>query len=330
VLTVNLPDPTGYGRIIRDWHGNVLKIVEQKDAHGDELAIDEVNTGIIVAPTARLKGWLARLSNDNAQREYYLTDCIAQAVHDGVKVSAVICADVDETLGVNSKEQLAQAERVAQRRAALRLMDLGVTVADPARLDVRGTVEAGSDVFIDVGCVFEGRVTLGDGVRIGPYCVLRNVRVGAGTEVVAFSHFEDAEVGANARLGPFSRLRPGARLSDEVHIGNFVEVKASTMGRGSKANHLAYVGDTTMGEDCNIGAGTIVANYDGANKHATTLGDHVHTGSNSVLVAPITVGSGATIAAGSTVAKDVPAGKLTVARPAQRVVDGWTRPTKKK
>ena len=330
VLTVKLPDPTGYGRIVRDWHGNVLKIVEQKDAHGDELAIDEVNTGIIVAPTARLKGWLARLSNDNAQREYYLTDCIAQAVHDGVKVSAVVCADADETLGVNSKEQLAQAERVAQLRAARRLMDAGVTLADPARIDVRGTVEAGSDVYIDVGCVFEGRVTLGDGVRIGPYCVLRNVHVGAGTEVVAFSHFEDAEVGANARLGPFSRLRPGARLGDEVHIGNFVEVKASTMGRGSKANHLAYVGDTTMGEDCNIGAGTIVANYDGANKHATTLGDHVHTGSNSVLVAPITVGSGATIAAGSTVAKDVPAGKLTVARPAQRVIEGWTRPVKQK
>ena len=330
VLTVKLPDPTGYGRIVRDWHGNVLKIVEQKDAHGDELAIDEVNTGIIVAPTARLKGWLARLSNDNAQREYYLTDCIAQAVHDGVKVSAVICADVDETLGVNSKEQLAQAERVAQRRAAQRLMEAGVTLADPARIDVRGSVEAGSDVFIDVGCVFEGRVTLGDGVRIGPYCVLRNVRVGAGTEVVAFSHFEEAEVGAGARLGPFSRLRPGARLGDEVHIGNFVEVKASTMGRGSKANHLAYVGDTTMGEDCNIGAGTIVANYDGANKHPTVLGDHVHTGSNSVLVAPISVGSGATIAAGSTVAKDVPAGKLTVARPAQRVIEGWSRPVKKK
>jgi bifunctional UDP-N-acetylglucosamine pyrophosphorylase/glucosamine-1-phosphate N-acetyltransferase len=330
VLTVKLPDPTGYGRIVRDWHGNVLKIVEQKDAHGDELAIDEVNTGIIVAPTARLKGWLARLSNDNAQREYYLTDCIAQAVHDGVKVSAVICADVDETLGVNSKEQLAQAERVAQRRAAQRLMDAGVTLADPARIDVRGSVEAGSDVFIDVGCVFEGRVTLGDGVRIGPYCVLRNVRVGAGTEVVAFSHFEEAEIGTGARLGPFSRLRPGARLGDEVHIGNFVEVKASTMGRGSKANHLAYVGDTTMGEDCNIGAGTIVANYDGANKHPTVLGDHVHTGSNSVLVAPISVGSGATIAAGSTVAKDVPAGKLTVARPAQRVIEGWSRPVKKK
>jgi len=330
VLTVKLPDPTGYGRIVRDWHGNVLKIVEQKDAHGDELAIDEVNTGIIVAPTARLKGWLARLSNDNAQHEYYLTDCIAQAVHDGVKVSAVICADVEETLGVNSKEQLAQAERVAQLRAARRLMDAGVTLADPARIDVRGTVETGSDVFIDVGCVFEGRVTLADGVRIGPYCVLRNVCVGAGTEVVAFSHFEDAEVGASARLGPFSRLRPGARLGDEVHIGNFVEVKASTMGRGSKANHLAYVGDTTMGEDCNIGAGTIVANYDGANKHPTTLGDHVHTGSNSVLVAPITVGSGATIAAGSTVAKDVPAGKLTVARPSQRVIEGWTRPVKNK
>jgi bifunctional UDP-N-acetylglucosamine pyrophosphorylase/glucosamine-1-phosphate N-acetyltransferase len=330
LLTVNLPDPTGYGRIVRDWHGNVLKIVEQKDAHGDELAIREVNTGILVAPTPRLTRWLAALKNDNAQGEYYLTDCIAQAVHDGVKVAGVVCADIDETLGVNSKAQLAQAERVVQRRIAERLMDAGATLADPARIDVRGELTVGSDVFIDVGCVFEGRVHLADGAHIGPYSVLRNVTVGAGTEVIAFTFFEDSAIGAGARLGPFSRLRPGAQLGDEVHIGNFVEVKASRMGRGSKANHLAYVGDAQVGADCNIGAGTIVANYDGANKHKTVLGDRVHTGSNSVLVAPIDVGEGATIGAGSTVSRAVPAGKLTVARARQTVIDGWTRPVKKK
>ncbi len=330
LLTVKMPDPTGYGRIVRDWHGNVLKIVEQKDAHGDELAITEVNTGILVMPTARLKTWLGNLKNDNAQGEYYLTDCVAQAVHDGVKVSGVICADVDETLGINSKNQLAQAERVVQRRIAEALMAQGATLADPTRIDVRGELTVGSDVFIDVGCVFEGRVHLADGVRIGPYSVLRNVSVGAQTEVVAFSYFEDSSIGAQARLGPFSRLRPGAQLGDEVHIGNFVEVKASTMGRGSKANHLAYVGDAQVGADCNIGAGTIVANYDGANKHKTVLGDRVHTGSNSVLVAPINIGAGATIGAGSTVTREVPAGKLTVARARQAVIEGWTRPTKKK
>jgi bifunctional UDP-N-acetylglucosamine pyrophosphorylase/glucosamine-1-phosphate N-acetyltransferase len=330
LLTVKLDDPTGYGRIVRDWHGNVLKIVEQKDAKGDELAIDEVNTGILVAPTPRLKGWLGKLSNDNAQREYYLTDCIAQAVADGVKVAGVVCAAVDETLGVNSKEQLAQAERVVQRRIAQRLMEQGVTLADPARIDVRGELTVGSDVSIDVGCVFEGRVHLADGVRVGPYSVLRNISVGANTAIVAFSFFEDSSIGAGARLGPFSRLRPGAQLGDEVHIGNFVEVKASTMGRGSKANHLAYVGDTTMGADCNIGAGTIVANYDGANKHKTELGDNVHTGSNSVLVAPIKVGAGATVGAGSTVVRELPAGKLTVARAKQVTIEHWTRPTKKK
>jgi bifunctional UDP-N-acetylglucosamine pyrophosphorylase/glucosamine-1-phosphate N-acetyltransferase len=330
LLTVKLDDPTGYGRIVRDRNGDVRKIVEQKDARGDELAIGEVNTGILVAPTLRLKGWLGRLSNDNAQREYYLTDCIAQAVADGVKVAGVVCAAVDEALGVNSKEQLAQAERVVQRRIALRLMEQGVTLADPARIDVRGELTVGSDVSIDVGCVFEGRVDLADGVRVGPYSVLRNVSIGANTEIVAFTFFEDSSIGAGARLGPFSRLRPGAQLGDEVHIGNFVEIKASTMGRGSKANHLAYVGDTTMGADCNIGAGTIVANYDGANKHKTELGDNVHTGSNSVLVAPIKVGAGATVGAGSTVVGDVPAGKLTVARARQVTIEGWTRPTKNK
>jgi bifunctional UDP-N-acetylglucosamine pyrophosphorylase / glucosamine-1-phosphate N-acetyltransferase len=330
LLTVQMPDPAGYGRIVRDWHGNVLKIVEQKDAHGDELSITEVNTGILVAPTPHLKRWLGKLSNRNAQGEYYLTDCIAQAVHDGVRVAGVACPCVDETLGVNSKEQLAQAERVMQRRIASRLMEQGVTLVDPARIDVRGELTVGADVVIDVGCVFEGRVHLADGVHVGPYSVLRNITVGARTELVAFTFFEDSRIGAGARLGPFSRLRPGAELGDEVHIGNFVEVKASRMGHGSKANHLAYVGDANVGAHCNIGAGTIVANYDGANKHKTELGDNVHTGSNSVLVAPIKVGAGATIGAGSTVSNDVPAGKLTVARARQTTIEGWTRPVKKK
>jgi bifunctional UDP-N-acetylglucosamine pyrophosphorylase/glucosamine-1-phosphate N-acetyltransferase len=330
LLTVRLDDPTGYGRIVRDRQGRVLRSVEQKDATADELAIAEVNTGILVAPTPALKRWLGKLSNRNAQGEFYLTDCIAQAVAEGVAVAGVPCACADEVLGVNSKGQLAQAERAVQRRIAQRLLEQGVTLADPERIDVRGELTVGADVAIDVGCVFEGRVQLADGVRVGPYSVLRNVSVGAGTELVAFTFLEDSTIGAGARLGPFSRLRPGVHLGDEVHIGNFVEIKASTMGRGSKANHLAYVGDTTMGAGCNIGAGTIVANYDGANKHKTELGDDVHTGSNSVLVAPIKVGSGATVGAGSTVTREVPAGKLTVARARQVTLEHWRRPTKKK
>lgn len=330
LLTVTLPDPTGYGRIVRDWHGKVLKIVEQKDAHGDELAIAEVNTGILVAPTAPLKRWLGALSNDNAQHEYYLTDVVAAAVREHCTVTAVPAADAAEVAGVNSPAQRAAAERVAQGRIAQALLEEGATLADPARIDVRGTLTVGRDVFIDVGCVFEGRVTLGDGVRVGPHCVLRNATVGAGTEIAAFCLLEEAEVGAQARIGPYARLRPGTQLADEVHIGNFVEVKNSTLGRASKANHLAYVGDATVGARVNIGAGTIVANYDGANKHRTEIGDDAQTGSNSVLVAPIAVGAGATIGAGSTVAGDVPAGKLTVARARQVVVEGWTRPVKTK
>lgn len=330
LLTVTLPDPTGYGRIVRDWHGKVLKIVEQKDAHGDELAIAEVNTGILVAPTAPLKRWLGALSNDNAQHEYYLTDVVAAAVREHCTVTAVPAADAAEVAGVNSPAQRAAAERVAQGRIAQALLEEGATLADPARIDVRGPLTVGRDVFIDVGCVFEGRVTLGDGVRVGPHCVLRNATVGAGTEIAAFCLLEEAEVGAQARIGPYARLRPGTQLADEVHIGNFVEVKNSTLGRASKANHLAYVGDATVGARVNIGAGTIVANYDGANKHRTEIGDDAQTGSNSVLVAPIAVGAGATIGAGSTVAGDVPAGKLTVARARQVVVEGWTRPVKKK
>jgi bifunctional UDP-N-acetylglucosamine pyrophosphorylase / glucosamine-1-phosphate N-acetyltransferase len=330
LLTVQLAQPAGYGRIVRDWHGNVLRIVEERDADEDERKLTEVNTGILIAPTARLKRWLNALSNDNEQREYYLTDVIAQAVAEHCRVIAVECSDSDETRGVNSKEQLAIVERIAQRRVASELMERGTTLADPARIDVRGKVKVGAGVSIDVGCVFEGQVDLADGVRIGAYCVLRNCSVGAGTELLPFSHLDGATIGAAARIGPYSRLRPGAHLSDEVHIGNFVEVKASTLGRASKANHLAYVGDATVGANVNIGAGSITANYDGARKHQTVIGDNVSIGSNAVLVAPVTIGHGATIAGGSTISKNAPEGKLTVARARQTTLDGWKRPTKEK
>jgi bifunctional UDP-N-acetylglucosamine pyrophosphorylase/glucosamine-1-phosphate N-acetyltransferase len=330
LLTVQLPQPAGYGRIVRDWHGNVLRIVEETDASDDERALTEVNTGIIVAPTSRLKRWLASLANDNAQREYYLTDVIAQAVAEHCRVVAVECADPDETLGVNSKRELAIIERIAQRRAAYALMQKGAWLADPARIDVRGEIEVGAEVSIDVGCIFEGRVSLGDGVRVGAYCVLRDCSIGPGTEVLPFCHLERSTIGAGARIGPYSRLRPGVQLDDTVHIGNFVEVKASTLGRGSKANHLAYVGDATVGANVNIGAGTITANYDGAHKHNTIIGDDASIGSNAVLVAPVTIGPGATIGGGSTISKDAPAGKLTVARAKQTTLDGWKRPTKEK
>jgi bifunctional UDP-N-acetylglucosamine pyrophosphorylase/glucosamine-1-phosphate N-acetyltransferase len=330
VLTVRLQDPHGYGRIVRDWHGNVLKIVEHKDASEEELKIDEVNTGILVAPTDKLRTWLGQLSNSNAQGEYYLTDIVARAVAERVRVAAVIADDVSETLGVNSKIQLAALERMAQSRTATALMESGVHLADPDRIDVRGTLTAGVDVSIDVGCVFEGRVHLADGTRIGPYNVIRDCTIGAGTEVLGFCFLESASIGAGARIGPFARTRPDVTLGDEVHIGNFVEVKNSTFAPGSKANHLAYVGDAEVGARVNIGAGTIVANYDGANKHRTVIGDDVHTGSNSVLVAPIQIGAGATVAAGSTVTNQVPAGKLTVARARQTTLDTWTRPAKPK
>jgi bifunctional UDP-N-acetylglucosamine pyrophosphorylase/glucosamine-1-phosphate N-acetyltransferase len=328
LLTVLLDDPHGYGRIVRG-DGQVRRIVEEKDATPAERALREVNTGILVAPTQRLRHWLTQLSNDNAQREYYLTDIIALAVAEGVSVHATHPDAAVETLGVNSKAQLAQLERVYQRRHADALLERGVTLADPARIDVRGELVCGADVFIDVGCVFEGRVELGDGARIGPHNVLRDCRVGAGTEVLGFCYLESATIGAQARIGPFARMRPSVALADGVHIGNFVEVKNSTMGEGSKANHLAYVGDATVGARVNIGAGTIVANYDGVNKHRTTIGDDAQTGSNSVLVAPIEIGAGATIGAGSTVSKNAPAGKLTVARAKQVTLEGWKRPAKK-
>ena len=330
LLTVQLAQPSGYGRIVRDWRGNVLRIVEERDADDDERKLTEVNTGILMAPTAKLKRWLKALSNENAQREYYLPDVIAHAVAEHCRVVAVECADPDETRGVNSKEQLATIERIAQRRIASELMERGATLADPARIDVRGKLNVGANVAIDVGCVFEGQVDLAEGVRVGAYCVLRNCSIGADTEILPFTHMDGATIGAAARIGPYARLRPGALLADEVHIGNFVEVKASTLGRGSKANHLAYVGDASVGANVNIGAGTITANYDGARKQRTVIGDDVSIGSNAVLVAPVTIGHGATIGGGSTISKNAPEGKLTVARAKQTTLDGWKRPTKDK
>ena len=328
LLTVELPDPTGYGRIVRDARGKVLRIVEQKDADARERRIREGNTGIMAVPVKRLRGWLGKLRNANAQGEYYLTDIIAMAVKDKVKVAALLAPTVPEVLGINDKAQLAEVEAELRRLRARALLTAGVTLADPARIDIRGEVVTGRDVAIDVNVVLEGRVTLGDGVVVGPGCVLRDCGIAAGVRLNAYCVIEGATVGAGAIIGPFARLRPGAALGPDVHIGNFVEVKNSTMGEGAKANHLAYVGDATVGPRANIGAGTIVANYDGANKHHTVIGADAHTGSNSVLVAPVTIGDGATVGAGSTVTKDVPAGTLAVARGKQAHIEGWKRPVK--
>jgi bifunctional UDP-N-acetylglucosamine pyrophosphorylase/glucosamine-1-phosphate N-acetyltransferase len=329
LLTVRVADPTGYGRIVRDSAGQIARIVEERDANPGERAIDEINTGILLAPTPALGRWLAGLGNGNAQGEYYLTDIVAAARAEGFPIVSSRAATAQEILGVNSKAQLAQLERIAQRRHAQALLEAGATLADPDRIDVRGSLEVGSDVFIDVGCVFEGAVSLADGVRIGPHCVLRNSAIGGGTVVQAFSHLDGARVGANAVIGPYARLRPGATLDDEVHIGNFVEIKASHLEQGTKANHLAYVGDAHVGARSNIGAGTIFANYDGANKHRSEVGANVHVGSNAVLVAPIRIGDGATVGAGSTVSGTVPAGKLTVARARAVTIDAWRRARKK-
>ena len=330
LLTMTVEDPTGYGRIVRDAQGRVQRIVEQKDASAEERAIRECNTGVLAAPAALLKGWLQALKADNAQREYLLTDVIGMAVTHGVAVNPLSCADAIEALGVNDKVQLAMLESVCRQRAARELMLAGVTLADPARFDVRGHVTHGKDVFIDVNVVFEGTVKLGDRVRIGPGCVLRDAEIGDDTQVLPHCVIEGAVIGPHCNIGPFSRFRPTSRLSGGVHIGNFVEVKNSTMADESKANHLSYVGDAQVSARVNIGAGTIIANYDGANKHRTVIEDDVHTGSNSVLVAPITIGAGATVAAGSTVAAQVPAGKLTIARARQTTIEGWKRPTKQK
>ena len=333
LLTIDLPDASGYGRIVRDGQ-TVRAIVEHKDATDAQRAIREVYTGVMAVPTPLLKRWLANLKNDNLQGEYYLTDIVAMAVADGVPVVAAQPRSDTEVLGVNSPVQLADLERRYQRARAEALLESGVRLADPARFDVRGELVCGSDVEIDVNCVFEGRVSLGDNVRIGPHCVIRNATIAAGAVIHAFTHIDGEQagvkVGAGARVGPFARLRPGADLGDEVHIGNFVEVKNSTLAKGAKANHLAYLGDATVGERVNFGAGSITANYDGANKHRSVIGNDVQVGSNCVLVAPITLGDGATIGAGSTLSKDAPAGQLTLARGKQVSLAGWARPLKKK
>lgn len=329
LLTVRLDDPTGYGRIVRDARGRVRRIVEQRDAGKRELGLRECNTGVLAAPAKPLKAWLARLRNENAQREYYLTDVIAMAVADRVAVEPLVAPSAAEVLGVNDKAQLAEAEAAFRRRRATELMNAGVTVVDASRLDVRGTVQAGRDVVLDVNVVLEGCVELEDAVHIGPGCVVRDAKIGAGTHLLPYCVIDGAVIGPGCRIGPYSRIRPTSRLDREVHVGNFVEVKNSRIGAGSKANHLAYVGDAEVGERVNIGAGTIVANYDGANKHRTTIESDAQTGSNSVLVAPIRVGAGATIAAGSTVSREVPAGKLTIARARAVTIEGWHRPKKK-
>jgi bifunctional UDP-N-acetylglucosamine pyrophosphorylase/glucosamine-1-phosphate N-acetyltransferase len=328
LLTVVLTDATGYGRIVRDGEA-VRAIVEHKDASDEQRQIAEVYTGIMAAPTAALKRWVMALSNHNAQREYYLTDIVAMAVAEAVPVVTAQASGETEVLGVNSPVQLAELERRFQRQQAETLMEAGVRLADPARLDVRGELQCGSDVEIDVNCVFEGQVHIGNGARIGAHCVIRDARIGEHATIHPFTHIEGASVGAGALVGPFARLRPGAQLGEQVHIGNFVEVKNATLAAGAKANHLAYLGDATVGERVNYGAGSITANYDGANKHRTVIGNDAHVGSNCVLVAPITIGDGATIGGGSTISKDAPAGQLTVARARQASIPGWQRPKKR-
>jgi bifunctional UDP-N-acetylglucosamine pyrophosphorylase/glucosamine-1-phosphate N-acetyltransferase len=329
LLTADLADPRGYGRIIRGDAGKVVRIVEQKDATPEQAAVREINTGILAAPAARLKTWLARLENRNAQGEYYLTDVIAMAVAEGVDIVTRQAHAVWEILGVNSKRELAELERTLQKNKAQALLEHGVTLRDPARLDVRGELVCGRDVVIDVNVVFEGKVTLADGVHIGPNSVIRDTRIGAATQIHASCVIEEAEIGADCRVGPFARLRPGARLADRAHVGNFVEIKNSVLGEGSKANHLTYVGDSSVGKNVNIGAGTITANYDGANKHRTDIHDNASIGSNVVLVAPVSVGAGATIGAGSVITKDASPGELTLTRAKQTTVPGWKRPQKK-
>jgi bifunctional UDP-N-acetylglucosamine pyrophosphorylase/glucosamine-1-phosphate N-acetyltransferase len=329
LVTADLDDPTGYGRIVRDRAGQVVRIVEERDASPAEKAIREINTGILAAPTAKLRAWLKDLRDDNAQGEYYLTDIIARAVADGMTIHTVQPEDTWEILGVNSKQQLAELERVHQHAQAVKLMAAGVTLADPARIDVRGELTCGQDVSIDVNCVFEGKVVLAAGVNVGANCVIKDTLVEAGARILPFCHIDGARVGPDSRVGPYARLRPGTVLAAHAHVGNFVETKNAQLGEGSKANHLAYLGDATIGRNVNIGAGTITCNYDGANKHQTVIEDDAFIGSDSQLVAPVTVGKGATIGAGSTIAKDAPAGELTVSRARQTTVKGWKRPVKK-
>jgi bifunctional UDP-N-acetylglucosamine pyrophosphorylase/glucosamine-1-phosphate N-acetyltransferase len=329
LLTVNLDNPTGYGRIVRNAEGDVQCIVEQKDASPEQLEIREVNTGIMLVPTAKLREWLGKLGNNNAQGEYYLTDIVAMAVQQGVAVNSVQPAQRWEVEGINNKTQLATLERIWQQEVAGKLMTQGVTLADPARIDVRGELVCGRDVEIDVGCIFEGKVKLGDRVKVGAYSVIRNAIIAQGTLIAPYSHIDSSEVGANCHIGPYARLRPGSKLHDDAHVGNFVEIKNSEIGQGSKANHLSYIGDSTVGSRVNIGAGTITCNYDGANKFRTVIEDDAFIGSDTQLVAPVTVGKGATIGAGSTITKDAPAGELTLSRGKQMTIAGWQRPVKK-
>jgi bifunctional UDP-N-acetylglucosamine pyrophosphorylase/glucosamine-1-phosphate N-acetyltransferase len=329
VLTATLSDPSGYGRIVRNPRGELVRIVEEKDADASTRTITEINTGMLAASTEALTQWLGRLSNSNAQAEYYLTDIIEMAAQDGVAIRTVSAQRSEEIMGINSQAQRAAMERELQARIAQELMDQGVCLADPSRIDVRGRLECGPDVIIDVGCIFEGDVTLEQGVRIGPHCVLRNCTVKAHAVVDAFSHLEQAHVGPKAVVGPYARLRPGSQLGEGAHVGNFVEIKNSQLGPRSKANHLSYLGDAVIGSRVNVGAGTITCNYDGAEKHRTVIEDDVFIGSDTQLVAPVTVGKGATLGAGTTLTQDAPANELTLSRTRQTTIKGYKRPHKK-
>ncbi len=328
LITASPEDPAGYGRIVRDG-GEVRSIVEERDATPAQKTISEINTGILAAPTAKLANWLSKIANDNAQREFYLTDVVSLAVADGTPIRTAQPSELFEILGINSKSQLAQLERIYQRQQAARLLERGVTLADPARIDIRGELDCGPDVTIDIDCVFEGTVRLEQGASIGAHCVIKDAHIEAEAQVLPFCHIDGARVGVHARVGPYARLRPGTVLGPHAHVGNFVETKNATLAEGSKANHLSYLGDATIGRNVNIGAGTITCNYDGANKYQTVIGDGAFIGSDSQLVAPVTVGAGATIGAGSTVTRDAPPGELTISRAKQVTVAGWQRPVKK-
>ena len=329
-LTMRVKNPAGLGRVVRDSSGKIRAIVEHKDASAEQRLIDEINTGFLACPTAWLEKWLPAVLTNNAQGEYYLTDILAMAVEESCPVETCSPESEHEVMGINSKDQLAEVERIAQRQTALGLMASGVTLVDPGRIDVRGELTCGTDVSIDINTIFEGRVHLGSNAKIGANCILRDCSVGEGTEILPFTFVDGATIGRACRIGPYARIRPGTSLGEEVHIGNFVEIKASNVGAGSKANHLSYIGDATIGERVNIGAGTITCNYDGANKHQTTIEDNVHIGSDVQLIAPVTIGKGADIGAGTTIWKDVPAGTLTINEKKQVTKLGWKRPTKHK
>ncbi len=329
LLTAQLENPTGYGRIVRDEQSQYISaIVEQKDGNVEQLRVKEINTGVMIIPNRYLHTWLPQLDNNNAQQEYYLTDIIALSVKHGVKVTSTQPQNLWEIIGVNSKRQLAELERIYQTEYAYKLLDQGVGLADPSRIDIRGDLICGTDVGIDVNCIFEGTVRLADNVKVQSHCILKNVTVSAGTVIAPYSLIEDAEVGENCRIGPYARIRPGTKLSNKVRIGNFVEVKNSEIASASKVNHLSYIGDTQVGENVNIGAGTITCNYDGANKHQTIIEDNVFVGSDTQLVAPVTISKGSTIGAGSTITKDTPGNELTLSRAKQLSISGWKRPIK--